>query len=76
VPLERVNEVGTYFSSFREITHCYERKPVQGHWEYNLYTVMHAQERQTIEQITGDLAKSIGISDYIILYSKRNLKHH
>ena len=75
VPNDRVNEVGAYFSSFREITHCYERNPVQGRWEYNMYTVMHAQDRQTIEQTTDSLAKSIGISDYVILYSKRDLKH-
>jgi DNA-binding Lrp family transcriptional regulator len=74
VPNGRVNEIGTYFSSFREITHCYERKPVQGRWEYNMYTVMHAQDRQTIEQMTDSLAKSSGISDYVILYSKRDLK--
>lgn len=75
VPNERVKEIGAYFSSFAEITHCYERNSVQGRWEYNLYTVMHAQERQIIEQTIDRLAKTIGISDYVILYSKRDLKH-
>jgi len=75
IPKDRVSEVGQYFASFREITHCYERIPVQEHWEYNLYIVMHAQERQTIEQMAQVLAETIGIQDYIILYSKRDLKN-
>lgn len=74
VPQERIGEVGDYFASFREVTHCYERDRVAGRWEYNLYTVMHAQERASIEQTTSLLAETIGISDYVILYSKRDLK--
>ncbi len=74
VPNERVNEVGTYLASFREITHCYERQTVPERWQYNLYTVLHAQERQTIEQLTKLLSETIGIQDYVILYSKRDLK--
>ncbi|XHH10279.1 MAG: Lrp/AsnC family transcriptional regulator [Candidatus Bathyarchaeia archaeon] len=75
VPLERVNEIGTYLSSFREVTHCYERSPIPERWEYNLYMVMHALERGTIEETTKLLAETVGIQDYVILYSKRDLKN-
>ncbi|MDR0797586.1 MAG: Lrp/AsnC family transcriptional regulator [Nitrososphaerota archaeon] len=71
---ERVSEVGTYFSSFREVTHCYERSSVEGCWNYNMYTVMHAQSRQIVEQMVKILAETVGIHDYVILYSKRDLK--
>jgi len=74
VPQERISEVGRYLASFREVTHCYERLPVAGRWEYNLYMVMHAQKRETIEQMTRLLSQTIGIQDYVILYSKRDLK--
>jgi DNA-binding Lrp family transcriptional regulator len=74
VPTDRMDVVGQYLASFTEITHCYERGTVESHWKYNLYTVMHAYERQTIEQMTQILSETIGIQDYIILYSKRNLK--
>ncbi len=74
VPKNRVSEVGLFFSSFKEITHCYERLTVPERWAYNLYTVMHAQERETIEQKVKQLSETIDISDYIILYSKRDLK--
>ncbi len=74
VPANRVSKVGLFFSSFKEITHCYERLIVPERWAYNLYTVMHAQERETIEQKVKQLSETIDISDYIILYSKRDLK--
>lgn len=74
VPSDRINEVGHYLGSFREVTHCYERQTIPERWPYNLYTVMHAQERQTIEQMTRLLSENICVDDYIILYSKRDLK--
>jgi DNA-binding Lrp family transcriptional regulator len=75
VSCERMDEVGLYFSSFREITHCYERSSVPGRWDYNMYTVMHAQSRQMIEQMIKLLAETVGIQNYVILYSKRDLKN-
>jgi DNA-binding Lrp family transcriptional regulator len=74
IPAERVMAVGNYFASFKEVTHCYERQTVAERWPYNLYIVMHAQKRETIEQMTKLLSETIGVGDYVILYSKRDLK--
>jgi DNA-binding Lrp family transcriptional regulator len=74
VPIDRITEVGTYLASFKEITHCYERQPVPERWEYNLYTVMHSRIRETIEQMTNLLSETIGVKEYVILFSKRDLK--
>ncbi|MCL4429132.1 MAG: AsnC family transcriptional regulator [Chloroflexi bacterium] len=74
VPESRVQEVGNYFSEYNEISHCYERKTVVGKWEYNLYTVMHAHERQAIEELVKQLSDATSLTDYLILYSTKNLK--
>ena len=74
VPENRVQEVGSYLSKFSEVTHCYERKTVAGRWEYNLYTVMHAQKREAIEQLVKNLSEATAVNDYQILYSTRDLK--
>jgi DNA-binding Lrp family transcriptional regulator len=74
VPQSRIQEIGEYFSGYNDISHCYERGTVAGKWEYNVYTVIHAHERQTIEQLVKLLSDIIGLSDYLILYSTRNLK--
>jgi len=74
VPENRVQEVAPCFSKFKEVTHCYERKAIAGKWEYNLYTVMHAREREGIGLIVNNLSEATAINDYIILYTARDLK--
>lgn len=74
VPEEHVAEIGLRFSNHSEISHCYERKIIEGKWEYNLYTVMHAHKRGAIEQLVKLLSNETALTDYLILYSTRNLK--
>ena len=74
VPQNRVGEVGEYFSQSPLISHCYEREASMGKWEYNLYTVMHAHERKTIEWLVKQFSAAIAVTDYLVLYSTRNLK--
>ena len=55
VPPDRTEEAGGVFASFREITHCYERRPpFEG--RYNLFTMIHTAEGQpgrTIARISS-----------------------
>jgi DNA-binding Lrp family transcriptional regulator len=74
IPQDRVQEVGAYMSKMPEISHCYERQAVAGRWEYNLYTVMHAKERESINRLVKELSKETEVGDYKILYSTRDLK--
>jgi siroheme decarboxylase len=74
VPQSRVQEVGVYFSGFNDISHCYERETVAGLWEYNIYTVIHAHDRDAVEELVTLLSSITSIAEYLIIYSKRNLK--
>ena len=75
MPENRVQEVGAILVKIPEISHCYERKTVDGRWEYNLYTVMHARERESIVQrMVNEISEGIAINEYKILYSTRDLK--
>ncbi len=74
VPQNRVLEVGATLARFKEVTHCYERKTLPERWSYNLYTVMHAQKRETIEQAVKQFSEIIGVNDYVIIFSRRDLK--
>ena len=74
VPADRIREVGTQLSKFADISHCYERKPVQGRWEFNLYTVIHATERVDIERMVNQISSVMKLNEYKILYSSRDLK--
>ena len=74
VPASRTKEVGSQMSKLSDISHCYERKPVNGQWEYNLYTVMHAPERAGIQRIVNRISIEMALNEYKILYSTRDLK--
>ncbi len=74
VPESRVQEIGDYLSKYQEISHCYERKPVDGRWNFNLYTVIHGKEREVVQRMVEEISGQIAINEYKILYSTRDLK--
>ncbi len=74
VPQSRVQEVGVYFSGFSDISHCYERETVMGLWDYNIYTVIHAHDRDSVIELVKLLSSITSLTEYLIIYSKRNLK--
>lgn len=72
VPPDRVEEAGAVFASFREITHCYERRPpFEG--RYNLFTMIHGTGG-TLEDLIAGIAGRVGIGDYQVLHSKEEFK--
>lgn len=72
VPPERAEDAGTLFASFKEITHCYERRPsFEG--RYNLFTMIHAGEG-TLERLIAAIADRAGIRDYQVLHSEEEFK--
>lgn len=72
VPPDRAEEAGTFFSSFEEITHCYERHPpFQG--RYNLFTMIHSG-RGTLEELIAGISGKAGIGDYQVLESLEEFK--
>ena len=76
VPENRVQEIGVYLSKYQEISHCYERKTVNGRWDYNLYTVIHGREREVVQRMVKEISEGIAINEYKILYSTRDLKRN
>jgi DNA-binding Lrp family transcriptional regulator len=72
VPPDRTEETGTVFASFREITHCYERRPpFEG--RYNLFTMIHAG-KDSLENLIARISSKAGIGDYQVLESLEEFK--
>jgi DNA-binding Lrp family transcriptional regulator len=68
VPSNRVQKVAEFFSGFREVTHCYERRTTPK-WKYNVYTVIHGVEPKTVREFVKRLSKAAEVEDYLILFS-------
>jgi DNA-binding Lrp family transcriptional regulator len=73
VPEERVDEVGTLLAGFREVTHCYQREP-QRDWPYNLYAMIHGDDREACRRIAERMSQQVGIDRYKLLFSEKEFK--
>lgn len=73
VPDDKINEAGRIMSEFREVTHCYHRRP-QKDWKYNLYTMIHGDSRDECHKIARRMSELSGIEKYTLLFSEREFK--
>lgn len=74
VPQNQVERVGTILSSYKEVTHCYQRETIPGKWEYNLFTVLHGYDRKSVEETAKRLSETVGIKEYLVLFSNEQFK--
>lgn len=73
VPQERLDEIACQMASHPAVTHCYDRTTAP-EWPYNLYTMVHGRNREECESIVRALGEEAGITERIMLYSKREWK--
>ncbi len=66
--------MGSILASFPCVTHCYERLPVPGRWEYTIYTVHHGYTREAVLAEIRTLAGHLHAHDYVVLFSTEEFK--
>ena len=70
---DRIDEVGNKMASFRQVSHCYRRNPTDG-WPYNLYTMIHANDKEACRQTAREMSLAAAVDNYRLLFSRRELK--
>ncbi len=73
VPSASVEEVSRRMSSFKAVSHCYERK-TSANWPYNIFTVIHSYAPEACKAIAEQISGETGINDYILLFSIKEYK--
>jgi len=73
IPDDRIDVVGRAMASFREVTHCYHRRP-QKDWKYNLFTMIHGAGEEECRGIAKKISKTTGMTEYKLLFSHKELK--
>jgi siroheme decarboxylase len=73
VPEERILELGPRMSSFRGISHCYQR-PTYDDWPYSVFTMAHGRSKEECDAILDSIAADTGIDDRRTLYSSTEFK--
>lgn len=67
-------DVGSILAASSCVTHCYERLPVPGRWEYAFYTVHHGCSREEVLSEIKALSDRVGVDDYRVLFSTEEFK--
>ena len=70
---DRVEEIGQIFANVPQVTHCYERPPF-GAMGGNLFTMIHSSSKDECMETVARMAKEVGLEEYEILFSERELK--
>jgi len=73
VPDDRIEEVGKAMAEFREVTHCYQRRP-QKDWKYNLFTMVHGDDKEACYQVAKRMSQATGMDEHILLFSEKEFK--
>ena len=73
VPDGKIEDIGKMMADFREVTHCYQRKP-QNDWKYNLFTMVHGDSKNECYEIAERMSKISGINEYALLFSEKEFK--
>lgn len=80
VPDERVAEAGPLLASQAAVTLCYQRPRRLPDWPYNLFSMVHGQDRQAVleqvEQLRARLRSHLDVEgvDCLPLFSRRRFK--
>lgn len=74
VPVPDIGAVGALLASFPEVSHCYERRPVPGRWDYSLYTVHHGRKREAVLDEIQAVAARAGGWEYTVMFSTDEFK--
>ena len=73
VPPDKLDETAQIMITQAAVSHCYDRTPAPN-WNYNLYTMIHAKTRDECDEIISVLSALTGITNYKILYTKKEWK--
>ncbi|MEM0351278.1 MAG: Lrp/AsnC family transcriptional regulator [Archaeoglobaceae archaeon] len=73
VKTSKVSKIARKLLEFPEITHLIERE-VSEKWNYPIYFMVHAVDREKIEEVAKRVLEIGEVEDLRIIYSKANLK--
>lgn len=73
---ERVRETGRCLGQYDFVTLCYRRPRRLPHWPYNLFTMIHGQDRDEVLARVDEIVSSCGLQDIPrqVLFSRRRFK--
>lgn len=71
----RIDAVGEILASFRNVSHCYWRRPCEG-FAYNVFSMVHGASQDECRRIVAEMAAQAQMdpADFELLFSVEELK--
>lgn len=76
VPDKDVQHLGRLIGALDYVSHCYHRPRHLPHWPYNLFAMVHGQDREAVMSQVQRIANLLGdaVREHDVLFSTRILK--
>lgn len=76
VPDEKIDELGNHLRQFEFVTLCYQRPRCLPQWPYNLFCMIHGQDRDTVLASVQKMITVVGLQqiNHEVLFSRRRFK--
>lgn len=76
IPEARVGELGRALAEAEGVTLCYRRPRVLPHWPYNLFCMIHGQDRTEVTTRIAELRQTLNLEDcaHDVLFSRTRFK--
>lgn len=76
VPDAMIRELGQKIGALQMVSHCYHRPRHLPDWQYNLFAMLHGENRQQVMQGVEQISALLGEHDHghDVLFSRRILK--
>jgi DNA-binding Lrp family transcriptional regulator len=73
VPDDRVAEIAKAIAGTGLVTRCYQRHRVSPRWRYNVFSMIHGQERDEVRQRAEEIRRQVGLEalPYEVLFTGR-----
>lgn len=73
VPQNQIDGFACKAVEIESVSHCYQRSRFEG-FDLNIYTMIHGRTRDDCRRIAEALSKSTGVADYLLLFTREELK--
>lgn len=70
---ESIDRYGEFISKYKAVSHCY-RRAVYPNWQYQLYSMIHADTKEKCDGIINDIANKIDYNEHKTIYSIKEYK--
>jgi len=76
IPDDQVTEIGKKLKAFEFVTLCYRRPRKLPEWRYNLFCMIHGQDRENVKEKVSLIIEQYGFQNipHEILFSRRCFK--